>query len=457
MFPPFPQESAHHYCTQIISLIEDGVVKLKDVARPSQERAGQGVMIGVLVCNCPKESDGDFVKRKILVTLSGRRYRLERLPDNFTYLLPIISDEQVDKALKENDAEIHKLTYQINSSTDSNSKEILKEKRKQLTDKSLRNVFSLYDFYCSSGKKISLNSIIAKKNSLPQTGTGDCCAPNLLSYAMEHNLQPFSMDEVYFGPDTSSKIKYKSYTPCDERCRFILPDIMGLEILYRDSQIVVVNKQAGLLSVPGIGEEKADCVESRFKRLFPDCEVAQPAVHRLDMETSGIIILARTKTAHSFLYNEFREGRVHKTYSALLDGVLEKAEGNCAPKNGQTDGCITLKTRLDVDNRPYQIYDEENGKTGITEWKKTGSQIYENSQTGEKKRVTKVEFYPQTGRTHQLRLASALPQGFGLPIIGDSLYGKCEKGQRLMLHAKKITFRHPVSLNYITIECPEEW
>ena len=242
------------------------------------------------------------------------------------------------------------------------------------------------------------------------------------------------MDEVYYGRDTKNKTNGTSYPPCDERCGYILPSILGVEILYRDNDIIVVNKESGLLSVPGRGEDKADCVEARVQALFPDV-IQQPAVHRLDMETSGILVLARNKEAHKNLEMQFAAGMVHKKYEALLDGILK----------GRPEGHIELKFRLDLDNRPHQIYDEENGNIGITDWKKLGVEKWTNPETGEIKTVTKVLFEPKTGRTHQLRLASSHEKGLGIPILGDSLYGKCKPGERLMLHACEIEFKHPKS------------
>ena len=242
------------------------------------------------------------------------------------------------------------------------------------------------------------------------------------------------MDEVFYGRDTPNKKNDTSYPPCDERCGYILPYILGLEILYRDSQIIVVNKQSGLLSVPGRTPDKQDCVVSRVKKLFPHC-ITQPSVHRLDMETSGLLVLAFTEEAHKNLSRQFEEGTVHKKYVALLDGVFN---------HNEYKGELQLKFRLDVDNRPHQIYDEENGKLGITEWEKVGTVLY-TAPDGSKRRTTKIIFTPKTGRTHQLRLAASDPHGFGIPIVGDTLYGHCEPGERLMLHAFELEFKHPVS------------
>lgn len=442
MFAPFPQELARHYCLELIKKLEEGTVCLEQIARESLERKDQGLMLGCLVA-----WNRTLKKRKILYALSGNAKIIKDPSGIFkdrVFVDSIVSFEEITRALQQNDQKIHQLTDQINSLSAKNDDEVdasesqkallIKERRK-LTDQSLEKVFSLYSFTRFDGQKITLNQIIQKHNGhLPPTGTGDCCAPKLLNYAFTQGLEIVSMDEIYFGPDTKNKKNRISYPPCDERCGYILPYIMGLEILYRDKDIIVVNKESGLLSVPGRGADKADCVESRIRFLFPDC-IVQSAVHRLDMETSGILILARNKEAHKNLEEQFGSGQVSKKYIALLDGILR----------GRPQGHIELKFRLDPDNRPHQIYDEENGKLGITDWEKLGVEKWSNPLTVQEKVVTRIEFSPKTGRTHQLRLASSHEKGLGLPILGDSLYGSCQKGERLMLHASEITFHHPTS------------
>lgn len=398
-------------------------------------------MIGSLVCWDKKEK-----KRIILYAVSGNNKQLIPVNTNSKdlFVLSIVSSEQIDQALKENDKEIHELTEQINELTFINKaspqRARLLKKRTALTDSSLQKVFHLYLFTKYDGRKLSLNGIIKSHNNhLPPTGTGDCCAPKLLSYAFEKDYEIISMDEVYYGRDTKNKKNGKSYPPCDERCGYILPSIMGLEILYRDKDIVVINKPSGLLSVPGKGKDKEDCAEARVRNLFPDAP-KQCAVHRLDMETSGILVLALNKEAHRKLNEQFAEGKVQKKYIALLDGIL----------HGKPEGRIELPFRLDTENRPHQIYDKENGKIGITEWKKLGVE----------KGLTRIEFSPLTGRTHQLRLAASCPVelgGLGIPIKGDSLYGSCKEGERLMLHAAEIEFFHPVSGERIHLICQPDF
>ncbi len=398
-------------------------------------------MLGALVCKNSLE------QQIVLYAVSGNNKGIgiiKPLPEYEIIVPSIVTEDKVNAALAENDLLIHELTDKINNLPNGDEKTELINQRTDLTTVSLLRVFNLYTFTRFDGKKITLNEIIAGHDGkLPPTGTGDCCAPKLLSYAFENGLQPISMDEVYFGGNTKNKISGCSYEPCNERCGYILPSILGLEILYRDEHIVVVNKQSGLLAVPGRGPDKADCIEARFKKIFPQCELNQPAVHRLDMETSGIMILALTKEVHRLMNMQFEARKVHKKYLALLDGVYR----------GPAEGRIGLKFRLDVENRPHQIYDPELGKLGITDYKVLGIEKYKNPLTGKNKNVTRIEFFPQTGRTHQLRLHSSHELGLGLPIVGDTLYGSPEPGEKLMLHAQEISFDHPITGETMHFKC----
>ncbi len=199
-------------------------------------------------------------------------------------------------------------------------------------------------------------------------------------------------------------------------------------VLYHDGEIVVVNKPGGLLSVPGRGPEKQDCVSTRLQAQFSEM-IRQPSVHRLDMSTSGLMVYAITASAHKNLCRQFANRITKKTYEAVVEGNIE-GEG----------GVIKLSFRLDPDNRPYQIYDPLRGKPGITHWHNLGPCVLKNNETG-----TRIRFYPKTGRTHQLRLHSAHPQGLGSPIVGDSLYGNGAEGDKMFLHATELVFLHPAT------------
>ncbi len=205
-----------------------------------------------------------------------------------------------------------------------------------------------------------------------------------------------------------------------------------MQIIAVDPLFVVVNKPSGLLAVPGRGESGQDCVVSRIRELFPDT-IAQPAVHRLDMDTSGLMALARTREAHRHLSVQFAQRAVEKKYIALLEGRLDQDEGE-----------ISLAFRLDPENRPLQIYDPLRGKMGISRWRLLG---HEGG-------LSRIEFIPLTGRTHQLRLHAAHPLGLGLPIVGDRLYGLGQKAGQLRLHASSLAFAHPASGQRVSWQSP---
>lgn len=205
-----------------------------------------------------------------------------------------------------------------------------------------------------------------------------------------------------------------------------------VSIIYRDSSLVIVNKPGGLLSVPGRGSDKQDCVVTRIKKQIPKM-IDQPAVHRLDMFTSGLMILAINKNIHREMCRLFEQRLVDKHYVALLDGIIDSESGR-----------IELPFRLDPDNRPFQVYDSKQGKPGITLWRRIS--IEENR--------TRVEFTPLTGRTHQLRLHSAHKLGLGTPIVGDRLYGSGNEGDQMLLHASFLRFTHPITGEELQLESP---
>ncbi len=205
-----------------------------------------------------------------------------------------------------------------------------------------------------------------------------------------------------------------------------------LTIQYADDHIVVVEKPGGLLAVPGRGPDKQDCIVGRLRKQFPEC-INQPAVHRLDMATSGLMVLALTQKAHRNISIQFEKRQVEKTYIAKLENIIEESSGE-----------IALAFRLDPDNRPYQVYDPVQGKLGITRWRRLA---IEQGQT-------RIEFKPLTGRTHQLRTHAAHLLGLNAPIIGDKLYGKGNEGESLHLHASFLAFQHPATNQVIDFHSP---
>lgn len=198
------------------------------------------------------------------------------------------------------------------------------------------------------------------------------------------------------------------------------PPTSPLDILYQDKDIIVLNKPSGLLSVPGRQDHMKDSLSKRVQDRFPTATI----VHRLDMDTSGIMLMALTRQAHRHMSMQFEKRATEKSYIAVLYGLVEQAEGE-----------INLPLILDWPNRPLHMVDHDNGKNALTRWK-----VLTREQN-----FTRMAFYPVTGRTHQLRVHA---QAIGHPILGDSLYAHDKArtmADRLLLHATKITLLHPVT------------
>jgi tRNA pseudouridine32 synthase/23S rRNA pseudouridine746 synthase len=199
-----------------------------------------------------------------------------------------------------------------------------------------------------------------------------------------------------------------------------------LEIIYQDDAFIAVDKPTGLLSVPGRGPDKQDCCYSRVLEQFPEALM----VHRLDMDTSGLILFARSLEVQRALSLQFERREIQKTYVALIEGLLE-----------QDEGMVDYPMRKDMEQRlpPKHIVDCVRGKKAVTEWK-----VLERLA-----RTTRVALFPKTGRSHQLRVHM---QSIGHPIVGDNIYGVA--GERLMLHAQSVELPHPVTAEPLHLECP---
>ncbi len=383
----------------------------------------RGQMFGMLEC---KDKEENIVLLKAFSSQYNGVWKVDG------WVPPLFEVSTFDETICDTDKIIKELDKKIKDCTDScASKNRLIKKRKALSQNLMKKIHDLYQLNNCSSETKSLRDVFLTQRGIPN-GAGDCCAPKLLNYAAKNNLTPLGIAEFYLGKENKSQTKKheKFYPSCKEKCQPILGFMLcgrnntyEIDIVYSDDHIVIVNKPSGLLSVPGRGLNKQDCVVSQIKYLFPQC-IDQPAVHRLDMDTSGLLILALTQEAHRNLSKQFQHRKVKKHYIALLDGIIK-----------QTSGEIRLPFRLDPDNRPYQMYDPENGKLGITRWKKLGI----------KNGKTRIKFSPLTGRTHQLRVHSAHKYGLGTPIVGDKLYGNETKHGKLKLHACELTFTHPVT------------
>ncbi len=322
----------------------------------------------------------------------------------------------------------------------------LKKERKDKSAILQQTLFEKYQFLNKDKELKGLNAIFNNPEIKPPAGAGECSAPKLLQYAFQNDLTPISMAEFWWGISPNSEIrKHKNYYPaCQGRCKPILSHMLegvkmddnlllqnlaekqDLEIIFEDDVLIVVNKPAEFLSVPG--KEIKDSVYTRIKEKYPKA-TGPLIVHRLDMSTSGILILTKTKETNKTLQSQFIKRTIKKRYVALLDGNIVENEGT-----------INLPLRVDLDDRPKQLVCFEHGKNAETNWEVIKR---ENNKT-------LVYFYPITGRTHQLRVHAAHKNGLNTPIIGDDLYGK--KASRLHLHAEFIEFSHPLTYEKMSFQ-----
>ena len=285
-------------------------------------------------------------------------------------------------------------------------------------------------------------------STLPPSGAGECCAPKLLQYAFQHALKPLALAEFWVGASPANELRREGpfYAPCSGRCvpilRFMLQGLdvekpaqenrtedlcRRIEVLYEDASLMVVNKPAGLLSVPGKTEELS---LSAYLKTQNGYAYLMPA-HRLDQDTSGLIVLAKTEEVYKALQSYFQRRDILKRYEALIK--WQWAEGAVLTEEGE----IRLPLLPNPFDRPRQMVSLDHGKPAITRYK-----IRERRADG----TIFVDFYPCTGRTHQLRVHAAHPEGLNAPILGDRLYGNgTEESDRLMLHAAEIRFVHPVT------------
>jgi len=343
------------------------------------------------------------------------------------------------------DAQIETAQQNLNSVTDELNR--LKEQRKAQSNALQTKLFEQFSFLNQAGAEKSLQAIFsATPRQVPPAGAGECAAPKLLHYAFKHGFTPLALAEFWWGASPKSEIrKHGQYYPaCQGKCQPILGHMLEgmtldenplltnpaagktLDILYQDDDMLVLNKPSGFLSVPGKNIE--DSVAFRMEQMFPQAR-GHLIVHRLDMATSGLMVIALTKKAHKRLQKQFIGREVEKRYEALLDGEL-----------AEDSGLIDLPLRGDYDDLPRQLVCHEHGKPAQTRW-----QVIERRQG-----KTRLHLFPLTGRTHQLRVHCAHMAGLGTPITGDDLYGL--KAERLHLHAGYLALNHPISREPLVFE-----
>ena len=361
----------------------------------------------------------------------------------------------------------------------------LQRKRKQMSDELQRWLFSAYRMLNAKGEERDLIDIFREyTHAMPPAGAGDCCAPKLLQYAYLHHLRPVCMAEFWWGESPASEIRHHLhyYPACRSKCLPILTHMLkGLDVapnplaqkrhtaeprvLYADEYIMVVDKPAGMLSVPGkvesVRSEFSDSANISVEEYFANNSKLKTqnskflkAAHRLDMDTSGLLVLARTEQAYVELQRQFASRETVKRYEAVLSGVpTQNSKLKTQNSSTQPSGCleaISLPLIADINDRPRQRVDMEHGKPALTLYNIVEVRAVDANTavayTTKKvyKRRTLVHLYPKTGRTHQLRVHCAHPLGLACPILGDPLYG-IERADRMYLHAAELTFRHPVT------------
>lgn len=318
----------------------------------------------------------------------------------------------------------------------------LKSERKTRSAALQQKLFEQFGMLNYRGEVKNLCEIFGQTvHKTPPAGAGECAAPKLLQQAYLHGWKPIAMAEFWWGDSPKTEIRHHGhyYPACKGKCEPILQHMLqglqveenpmlkrmqvpsqNLEIVYEDPWLSVINKPAGMLSVPG--KEDAVSVYSLMREQYPEAD-GPLTVHRLDMATSGLMLIAKTKRVHQNLQAQFKNRLVRKRYVALLEGIVPKDKGT-----------VDLPLCLNPLDRPRQMVHTEHGKPAITDY-----QVLERLDG----KRTRIAFYPHTGRTHQLRIHAAHPLGLHCPIIGDELYG--EKADRLYLHAEYLEFTHPIT------------
>lgn len=433
---PRPERFTYPFCYEPHPLCLLAVEEVKQEIERIQPKEGK--MFGVLVVEGMTQGDGSPVS--FLAAYSGL---LEGRNDWDFFVPPVYDAQQPDGYFKQKEREIM-------ASVD----------HKEMSQALQLWLFRQYRMLNARGEEKDLVEIwqdyhssprIREKYPLPPGGTGDCCAPKLLQYAYQHDLKPVCMAEFWWGPSPKSEVRHHGqfYPACSGKCKPVLawmlqgldvdpnPEVQGLRhqeprIVWEDEVMAVVDKPSGMLSLPGkIGD---DSVATWALKRWPGAML----VHRLDMMTSGILLVAKTSDAYHHLQKQFEERTIKKKYLAVVEGVPQ-----------QEHGIIDLPLSSDPLNRPYQMVDYAHGKRAITEYRALTRVTKEPSRC-----YTLLALWPHTGRTHQLRMHCAHEQGLGCPIVGDELYG--QKADRLYLQAQAITFVHPVTGKRMHFELKED-
>ena len=370
------------------------------------------------------------------------------------FVPPVYDAQQPDGHFKQTERIISDLNGQLQRlAADSPEAQSLGERRRELSEELQQWLFRQYRLMNGHGEAHNLVEVwqdyhcsarIRKRYPLPPGGTGDCCAPKLLQYAYLNRLQPLCMAEFWWGPSPKSEVRHhlRFYPACRGKCKPVLtwmmqgldvepdPELKGfppldIRVVYEDDWLLIIDKPSGLLSIPGrsIRHSVATIVHERYPQAL--------LVHRLDLGTSGLLLVAKSRQAHLPLQKQFEERSISKTYVALLESMPAEQRGR-----------IDLPLLCDPLNRPRQVIDFERGKPATTDYEVIGT----------REGQALVALHPLTGRTHQLRVHCAHQLGLGCPIVGDELYG--HHAHRLCLHAARLEFTHPATGQRVSFESP---
>lgn len=447
-----------------------------------QELFEQGKMLGVLVV----KADSSIHARTHIINnicyLAAYSGVVNGLEDTEEYFVPPIYDlQKPDDFYLQKDEEItliNKRIIEIEARVHDTDKILLKEmamlkaQRHQMSIALQKEIFSHFNICNSQRQYKNVIDVFADaKRGLPPGGTGECAAPRLLQYAFEHGLSPLALAEFWYGrtPKQQLRIHGRFYPSCIEKCSPLLHYMIPMDlpiapdsdtatipaIIYEDDYLIAVHKPAGFLSVPS-KDLSAPNIEQWLHALYPHVK-GPMLVHRLDQATSGIMLASKDASTHKALQQQFEIKQIRKTYLALLRGTLHSS---C--------GIIHLPLSVNPDDRPRQVVSHQFGKVATTYY----NVISDNPANGIEvpQGMTCVELFPLTGRTHQLRVHCASPQGLDLPIWGDSLYDILDNdspedrsnsqreqipiANRLYLHAARISFQHPVTHQQVTLQRP---
>lgn len=318
--------------------------------------------------------------------------------------------------------------------------------RPLVSREAMRRIWDSYVFTNFAHETTTLRALFPHGD--PPSGAGDCAAPKLLAHAQRLGLTPIALAEFWWGapPPAGARVEGMYFPACREKCAPILPFLTrgldvapkqtwkplahaddALPVRHRDTKFLVLDKPAGMLSVPARDETVTDSLLARVRASYPQAMT----VHRLDLDTSGLLLVALDEDTYRALQRQFLERTIHKQYVAVLDGLIRADQGE-----------VNLPLRVDLDQRPRQVVDFEHGKPALTKWQVLARDAGR----------TRVAFFPITGRTHQLRVHAAHRDGLNAPIVGDRLYG--QPSARLLLHAEVLKFRHPETGEELTVTAP---